>query len=124
MSKKLIIKACIALVIIVAASVATVVVMKLMSAPQRTVTSENSDEHKSPSADDIYKQAEEALKTNDLVKAKDLFQKAKDSYSKNPDDKASEKLADIESHLQTIKLKEQGPPITDSTKMPLVKSGQ
>ncbi len=125
MLKRIIIKVSIPLVVIVAIGAVTVITMRLLSVPQKNVVPENSHQgNKDIAADNLYRQTEAAFKAGDSTKAKDLFQKAKESYLKDPSEEALEKLANTESYLQTINLKEKGPPIVDSTKLPLVKSGQ
>ena len=123
MSKKVIIKISVALVIIIVVSIGTLFIMSTLGGPKDKPSDTDVKETESASAR-FYSDAETALKNGDSKKAKELFEQAKDSYSKENADEVADRLANIESHLQAIKLQNQNSDQENIEPTPLAESGQ
>ncbi|GEM_PF-3876878 len=123
MSKKVIIKISVALVIIVVVSIGTLFIVSTLDTPKDKQSDTGVKETESTPAR-LYSDAETALKNGDSEKAKELFEQAKESYSKEDTDEAANKLANIESHLQAIKLQKQNSNQGSTKPTPLAESGQ
>ncbi len=100
----------------------TVAIMFFLKAPQN----QGADEVVSPtppSAESLYDQALKASEGGNTAKAKELFDKAKTAYLEDKSDEAAQRLADIESHQQLLKLQAENESMKQS-EAPLAESGQ